>query len=363
VVCFYGREIETQQDIKDRRIPMRNFPDTLIQIIEQSDLNINRISQVSGISNTYLIKLLKGRINRPGKDKIASVLLALNYRISQINPILAEYDYMPLNAHDIPDILKNNRKRKFEGRIVPQFDYIYFELAMAALEAMGGSKIMVKNRPSGIFIPMDLYMMKEFPTEANDEAARFFMRFTHDIVMERKALFMENCARGFRYETYICKDCLGETLEKNIGPDAVNTSPVKRDLYIRYFANAVSASLKFPDQQFHQVINRCARFEFIIQDAHGKNPKVSFTSDRKHSYSRDWDQLNMEGFLSNAPEITDLFFNEIEKCRNAVDETDSLHTPEGFHAHIRALFDTHGQGRQFDRALAELMEYQGLKFY
>ncbi|OQY51370.1 MAG: hypothetical protein B6230_05100 [Desulfobacteraceae bacterium 4572_89] len=332
-------------------------------VIEKSDLNINRISQISGISNTYLIKLLKNKINHPGKDKIASVLLALNYRISQINHILAEYDYMPLNSHDIPEILKNNRKRKFEGRIIPQLDYIYFEMAMAALEAVGGTKIMVKNRPSGIFLPMGLYMMKEFPEELDDEAARFFMTLTHDIVMERKALFMENCTKGFRYETYMCKDCLEESREKNIGPNALDASSVKRDFFTRYFANAVSAFLKFPEQQLHLVVKRCARFEFIVQDAHGKNPKVSFTSHRKHSYSDNWEQHNMEGFLSNAPEITDLFFNEVEKCRNAVDETDSINTPEGFHAYIRSLFDAHDLGGQFDRALAELMEYQGLKLY
>ena len=342
---------------------MRNFPDTLTKIIEKSDLNVNQISQISGISNTYLIKILKNKINHPGKDKIASVLLALNYRITQINQILAEYDYMPLNHHDIPELLKKNRKRKFEGRILPQFDYIYFELAMAALEVIGGTKIIVKKRPSGIFLPTELYMMKEFSTESDDEAARFFMTFTHDTIMERKALFMENFIKGFRYETYMCKDCLEESLEKNIGYAAAQASPVKVDLFTRYFANAVSASLKFPDQHLHRVVKRCPRFEFIIQDAHGKNPKVSFTSDRKHSYNNHWEQLNMEGFISNAPGITDLFFNEVGKCRNAMEETAGINTPEGFHAYIRSLFETHNLGRPFDHALAELMEYQGLKLY
>jgi ABC-type dipeptide/oligopeptide/nickel transport system permease subunit len=53
---------------------MRSFPDTLVTIIKKSDLNINQISMISGISNTYLTKLLRHRINHPGKDKIASVL-------------------------------------------------------------------------------------------------------------------------------------------------------------------------------------------------------------------------------------------------------------------------------------------------
>lgn len=77
---------------------MRSFPDTLVKIIKKSDLNINQISMISGISNTYLTKLLRHRINHPGKDKITSVLLALNFTITAINDVLADYDYQPLTA-------------------------------------------------------------------------------------------------------------------------------------------------------------------------------------------------------------------------------------------------------------------------
>lgn len=94
---------------------MRKFPDTLVRIIKDSEMNVNQISKISGISNTYLTKLIRKQINHPGKDKITCVLLALNYKISEINSILSEYDYMPLNIHDIPGILKNNLRRKFEG--------------------------------------------------------------------------------------------------------------------------------------------------------------------------------------------------------------------------------------------------------
>jgi hypothetical protein len=342
---------------------MRSFPDTLVKIIKKSDLNINQISMISGISNTYLTKLLRRRINHPGKDKIASVLLALNFTITAINDVLADYDYQPLNRHDIPQILKNNRNRRFEGRILPHFDYIYFELVMAALEAFGGTKIIIKERPSGIFIPMDLYMMKEFPIESDDQAARFFMTFTHDVVAERKKLFLENCRKGHRFETYICQGCLEESLKNNISRQSQKSDPQKATLFARYFANAVSASLKFPDQHRHQVVKRCTYFQFQIQDADGGTPKVSFTSDRRHYFHNEWEQLNIEGFLSNAPGITDLFFQEVEKCRIAARQTDGLNTPQEFHDYIRDLFVSHGMGPAFDQALADLMETPGLKFH
>jgi hypothetical protein len=342
---------------------MRSFPDTIIKTIEQSDLNINQISKVSGISNTYLNKLIKKKINHPGKDKIASILLALNFCVTDINAILADYDYMPLNRHDIPEILKNNRRRKFEGRIVAHFDYIYFELVMAALENIGGTKIIVKYRPSSIYLPMELYMMKEFPTESDSKAADFYKQLTHDVVAERKALFMENCKKGYRFETYMCKSCLEESFERNMGLSVQKANPRKIELGAQYFANAVSASLKAPGQHEHRVVRRCGYFHFLMQDANGLTPKISFTADRKHVYDEELDQLTLESFFSDAPGILDVFKNEVESCKNAIETSENLDTPDGLHAYIRSLFAKYGIESEFDVALSSLMASPELKLH
>lgn len=342
---------------------MRKFTENLSGIIESSGLNLNQISKVSGISNAYLTKLLKGHINKPGKDKITSILLALNYSIADINAILAEYDYMPLNRHDIPEILDNNRRRKFEGRILPQFDNIYFELLMAALENIGGTKILVKHRPSGIFLPTDLYLMKAFPTELDSEADNFFRTFTREVVAERKALFIENCDRNYRYETYMCRECLEESLERNIGPAAQGADSSMVDLYARFYANAVSATLKWPDQHIHRVVNCCPSFQFQIQDADGGAPKVSYTAMRRHHYDKACDQFTLESFLSDDSAIVTLFTNEVAQCKAALDHSEGGDTPDGFHAFIKDRFSTFGAVARFDAALATLMATPGYIFH
>lgn len=334
---------------------MRKFSKSLIQIITASGYNQNQISKISGISNAYLTKLLKGNINRPGKDKIASILLALHYSITHINYILSEYDYMPLNHHDIPEILNNNRRRRFEGRILPQFDHIYFELLMAALENLGGTKIIIKHRPSGIFIPLELYMKKEFPTEADTEAEAFNRAFTHDVVAERKALFLENCRRGQRFETYICRDCLEDSLNRNLGSKARDNDPGHIKLLARYYANAAAALMKFPEQHIHRIVKRCSIFHFLIQDADGSAPKISFTGRRAHDLGSDCDQLTLDSFLSDNQAIVDLFMDEVKRCRSSLDTTDGRHTPKGFHAYLRAIFYSYGHGEVFDEAFNELM--------
>jgi transcriptional regulator with XRE-family HTH domain len=342
---------------------MRKYTETLPGIIESSGLNLNQISKVSGISNAYLTKLVKGHINKPGKDKIASILLALNHSVTGINSILGEYDYMPLNSHDIPEILDNNRRRKFEGRILPQFDNIYFELLMAALESIGGTKILVKHRPSGIFLPSELYMMKEFPTESDTQADNFFRLFTREVVAERKALFLENCNKGHRFETYMCQSCLEESLERNIGPEAQKADSRKVDLYVNFYANAVAASLKAPDQHLHCIVNRCTYFQFQIQDAEGDTPKVSYTAMRRHDDMNACDQLTLESFLSDDAAIVALFQNEVAQCAAARDNTGGGHPSHDFHATIHKEFESFGLGRQFEAALAMLMDSPGFNFH
>ncbi|BBO68692.1 hypothetical protein DSCA_26220 [Desulfosarcina alkanivorans] len=342
---------------------MRKFKACLSGIVESSGLNLNQISKISGISNAYLTKLIKGNINKPGKDKIASILLALNHSIPEINAILADYDYMPLNRHDIPEILDNNRRRKFEGRILPQFDHIYFELLMAALESIGGTKIILKHRPSGIFLPSELYMMKAFPNRPASEAEKFFRTFTRDVVAERKALFLKNCEQGYRFETYMCRACFEESLERNIGPAAQAADPRKVALFAKFYANAVAAALKAPDQHLYHIVNRCTYFQFQIQDADGDTPKVSYTAMRRHDYDNACDQLTLESFLSDDIGIVALFKNEVAQCMGALDGTDGRLGSDGFHAAIRQRLTAYGIGGQFDAALAELMDAPGFALH
>ncbi len=336
---------------------MRTYPDTLVKLIKDSGLNINQISKMSGISNTYLTKLMRRRINHPGKDKIASILLALNHTIAFINQTLADFDYRPLNKHDIPQILEINRRRRFEGRVLPHYDSIYFELVLAALEDLGGAKIVIWDRPSAIFLPMDLYMEREFPAplETGDEAANFHRTFTREIVTQRKALFLTNCHRGLRYETYICLDCLDMSLEKNIGAKAQDTDPERVNQVARFYANVAAATLKFPDQHIYGLMERCPYFRFQIQDADGANPKVSFTSIRKHAGSPNLDAPHVQGFFSNAPGITELFLAEVDHCRAAARALGELNTARGFTDHIAQKFGHHGVGPLFAEALERLM--------
>jgi transcriptional regulator with XRE-family HTH domain len=342
---------------------MRQFPLTLQQIIQQSGLNLNNISQASGVSNAYLAKLSRNDINRPGKDKIASILLSLNHTISEINRVLSEYDYQPLHLDDIPDLLENNRSRKIIGGNLPQYDHIYFDLLLVALERIGGNKILVKNRPSGVFMPHELYLMKEYPYESNDDAAVFRYNLTQQILQERQQIFQQNLKKGFFSSTYICRDCFSEFLNRNIGKEAQRDAPRRSRLTVQYIANALSLSLKRPQQHKIFLIERCPYFHFMIQDADGDTPKVSYPGRKLHAYNNEFDKRMLEGFTTDLPHIVSHFRHELDMCSRAVKSEDEKSFPVGFQQQLFSAFQQHGLKEQLQESLDTLMAEPELKFY
>lgn len=334
---------------------MRPLPNTLSEIIQESGLRLNVISKTSGVSHAYLTKLVKGNINRPGKDKIASILLALNFSIARINEILAEYDYQHLDAPDIPDILANNRKRKIEGNTQAQYDHIYLELLLSAMERVGGTKIIVKNRPSGIFIPDAMYIETEYPFETEKKARVFLHDLTLALIDERKRLFLKNCRKGHRFETCICKACLKDYLKKHLDPAATPLKGRHRDNVIRYFANAIAAIQRNPLQHRTMIMERCPYFHFQIQNADGKRPRLSFPGRKMHHFNNDFEQMNLEGFTSDAPAMLSLFFAEADLCRQAAVKELEADYPATLIAWLTERFQEHGLGDALSAAVDELL--------
>lgn len=333
---------------------MRHFHNIATDIIDASGQRLNRISKTSGISHTYLTKLIQGNINRPGKDKVASILLSLDYSVTEINKVLAAYDYRPLNPHDIPAILLNNRKRRIEGNMLPFYDNIHMRLLLSPFERLGGTKVLVKNMPSVLFMPNDLYLGRDATREPDPAAESFRREFAEALIRERKAIFKENLRLGCRFETYICRKCLTDYLQQHLGdgnrPDAAR----HRERLVRYFANMIFAHRRRPDQHLTRIIDRCAYFEFQIQCYDTRDAKVFFLGKRLHDFDDQSNQLNVLGFTSDAPATITLFRNEVDLCRQAADPELTVDYPEALIRHINAQFEPFGLRDALQQAVAQL---------
>jgi transcriptional regulator with XRE-family HTH domain len=341
---------------------MRQFPNKIRKIISKSGLNINTISKTSGISNTYLNKLIQGNINRPGKDKIASTLLALNFTIGEINTVLADYDYRPLSSPDIAEILNNNNKRKIEGNTLPLYESIHGKLLLAHMERLGGDKILAKDTPSVLFMPEKLYIQANHSSEESPDATEFYMDLMKALFRERKKVFYSSIARGCRFETFICRDCLERYLARHLDP-ALDANGGHRRLIVQYFANVLGAIKRNPDQHRMRIVERCCYFVFQIQGIDRKNPKVFFFGKQPVGHRAAVMHQALQGFASDAATMIVLFEQEAELSRRTVNSAIARNYPANFSDYIYGLFEQQGLGRELATAADEVGRGGELLFF
>jgi transcriptional regulator with XRE-family HTH domain len=327
---------------------MRQFPNCIRKIIQASGLKLNTISKTSGVSHTYLTKLVKDSINRPGKDKIASVLLALNFSISDINQTLAEYDYRTLNRHDIPGILSNNLRRKIEGNTLSLYDNLHMRLLLSPLERLEGAKVLVKGYPSVLFMPEELYLGNDSAYMADPDAQRFYLELSRALFQERQEHLHHTFDAAYLSESYACRKCLEAYLEAQLG----GTPERHRQLIAVYFGNTLRAIKKYPDQQLLRIVERCTYFEFQLQGADQEHPKVFFLGRKPHDYYTVKPQLNLQGFSSDAPAMIALFLKETESSRQAAIAHLMENYPAKLIAYFEELFHRYGMGDTFAAAMA-----------
>jgi transcriptional regulator with XRE-family HTH domain len=327
---------------------MRQFPNCIRNIIQASGLKLNTISKTSGVSHTYLTKLVKDSINRPGKDKIASVMLALNFSISEINSTLAEYDYRPLNTHDIPGILSNNLRRKIEGNALSLYDHLHMRLLLSPLERLEGTRILVKGSPSVLFMPEALYLARDAIYSSDPVAQQFYLEFNRALFRERQEHQLRTFEAGHPSETYICRKCLEAYIDDQLGdqPDR------HRQLVTAYFGNVLRALRRYPAQQRLHIVERCTYFDFQLQGADQPHPKVFFLGRKLHAYDGARQQLNLQGFSSDGPAMIALFLKETDSSRLAAIPRLVENYPENLIAYLEDRFNRHGLGDSLAAAMA-----------
>lgn len=324
---------------------MRIFKNIIRQIIKRSGLKLNTISKTSGISHTYLTKLVKDNINRPGKDKIASIMLALNHSIDEINTVLAGYDYQALDDPDIPEILENNRKRKIQGNTLSLYDDIHVKLLLSPMERMGGTKILVKKAPSVLFMPDEFYLGDKPGANPNDPPDKNFHRaFTRALFRERKAIFQQSCDAGARFETFICRHCLEDYVKTAMAAGKGR----QRELVLRFFANAAAAIRSRPGQHRTWIMARCPWFDYMIQGNDRDDPKVFFFGKKSHDYGITNAQISLQGFSSDSLAMIELFRKETDLCRSAIDPLLKENYPDGLIRYFKKLFNPYGCDRKFE---------------
>ena len=101
-------------------------------------------------------------------------------------------------------------------------------------------------------------------------------------------------------------------------------------------------------------MDRCAYFEFQFQCFDTPDAKVFFLGKKLHDFDNRTNQLNVQGFTSDAPATIALFQNEVALCRQAGDPELIADYPEALIRYIAVQFEPFGLKDALMAAVAQL---------
>jgi hypothetical protein len=212
-------------------------------------------------------------------------------------------------------------------------------------------------------MPNALYLQKEYPYESTDSAAVFRYQLTEAICNERHEVFLHNCRMGFGSETFICRDCLTEYLEKQFEKSNERKTAEHSLLVTRYIANGLALTLRQPDLHKIYIMERCPYFHYLLQDVGGESPKVSYPGRKLHRYDNDHDKRMLEGFTTDLPHVVAHFRQDVEMCRGAILPEFNGYVAEKIRGYFFSLFEEHGLASSLKKELDFLLDSDKLFFY
>ena len=189
------------------------------------------------------------------------------------------------------------------------------------------------------------------------------MPFRWPCLEKEKIFFLDNCNKGHRFETYICKRCLDEYLEEKLGSGIGFRTSGDHQLIVQYFANVIAAILRNPEQHQTKLVERCAYYILQLQDIQGDHPIVFFLGKKPRDYDNIHDQQNLEGFTSDSLSMIALFQKEIDIFRRAVDTNTAEAYPIHFIDHILNAFAAVGLKAELESAIDGIVDKDELGFY
>ena len=343
---------------------------TLNELVEQSGLSQKAISTAAGISHTYLAKVLRGDVKRPGKAKIASILLALNKSIFEINSVLLHYDYRPLMHYDVHEILENNKRRKLDGSIRPQYGRVHLSLFLSALENLGGNRLGVRDRTPSLFFPKGTLLAQEFDTcamewetHAERDAVTFSVELLQALRQERRETYAASLEQGAVYEHYINRPAFEHLFRRIVN----NTSSEWKDRMIptavQALANTASIACKWPEQCRMQFTEHRPAFHFLMQTPVDCDAKALFMAFAAQTPAQNVNEQMLMGFSTEDPRVIGALLEESHLCREKANRAAPENMADAFCQDLRKILSLHGLVDAFDHELETLMQQDGFVLY
>lgn len=230
---------------------------------ENAEITRNELANLTGLSNSYILALERGKITRVGRDKLISIGAAFNLPLDDINRLLLEYKSSPVTSDDVDSFLNVAHKRRIVGmQSVHRGLNLY--LLFISLEGLAGDLDIVTYRPLTIFEPPG------YRTYFDNK-----LGFTNEVFLNLKARFiderrkiMQDALTKYKITHFICKHCMAEYIKK------ADTTTKEEKEFIRQH---LKTTIKYITQHNYdlRLTNKCEAVLYEIKHVHDHDSRES----------------------------------------------------------------------------------------
>jgi transcriptional regulator with XRE-family HTH domain len=338
---------------------------TLNQLIENSGMNKNQVSKISGISNTYLSKIEQfensGNRIKIKRKTLINIAVSLNLSLVEINGLLMDYDHGELSTSDIPSFISASENQTVTG-ILPVFSSLVIGWFLIGMEKTlsvteGASMEYVLDQPShALKSPEHASFVGEW-----DFNSKKLLPLHKDLIesacTHRRKLITEALDKGNCIKTYICSNCFERYLlgwEQHKGTDAEEKS---KKLLREHLQTLISYIENYPNQYQLRFLKKCprTRYELLYMPLQNELGKVEQNLSRVIFLGREslcnadrrilwWSNDNgfgqgfgdLLGFATDLQNLLDFFHMQHVGLKDHFVD-DRFKNPESVTEHIREL--------------------------
>lgn len=291
---------------------LRELLDT--KTLEANGITLNELAKISGISNTYFNYIKAGKIKNPGRDKIISIAIGLNFSLEKTDELLRQNDYKEVSEKDFDIFLASAKNRDITG-FQPLYENINYPMFLLALDNLPGNKFVVNKKPSSTLeSPEHIAYRDKLRSRSNTNI--IYRELKRAIHLERKRL-LDKLLEKNEVHYLICNRCLKSYAERS-------KNSVEEKQFVKKHFEELIKYMGHPNYHFN-IIEQCPRLRFIMKilpdnkNGSGKN-KLIYTGYGEHRHittKQNETKLRdrLFGMATDSSKFVEHFRNEYEELR------------------------------------------------
>lgn len=240
--------------------------DYINALLLKSRLPRNQLSAISGLNNTYIMDMEKGKFSNVRREKLIALAIALSLSLSETDDLLNFFDRVPLDRSDIPIFLEVSDRIRTSSVMMPLVGDMTLGLAQLGAEKTPGDHIVVSPEPSYAIYATGY---RHIDAHSHLEDHPLHAELGEALNQARGEQFKQRL-KYHNFDQYICMHCL--------------------EMYVQRFVD--DEEQRFRQQHVLHIVENLQRHDHFNFHLLGICPNASFSM--KCSPSEEDDQENSE---------------------------------------------------------------------